>query len=295
MAKFLFSPAKINLGLRIVGRNSDQFHLLESIFFPLNFGDKIEISQAKKNIVTTIWDENAPVKSALPTAEQNIVTKLLNLVSGQWEIHITKKIPLGAGLGGGSSNAGTVLKYFVQEKIVTQSDALKIAARLGADVSFFLETKPCWVTGVGENCLPLSLDQSTFSKLAVALVLVPEHCDTKKIFTLYKASEKPFSSTTRCPTNKSEFESYLTSAVNDLQDCVVTSSPLIHDVIETLCSSPNKFYSLSGSGSTCYSLYDSLDDCEIKVKELSKSLRKIGCKTVIATILHDGTQLDYFT
>lgn len=292
MAKILFSPAKINLGLSILGRNEEEYHLLESIFLPLDFGDQIEVAPSKKNLVTVAWSESAEQKCTLPDEENNIVTNLLKNLSSSWEIKITKKIPLGAGLGGGSSNAGTLLRYFVSEKIVPAGEARTLARKLGADVSFFLNPTPSWVTGTGENCRRLEISREAWQNLHALLVLIPEHCDTRQVFTSYKNAKVPFSNPKPAPETEAELYAYMQSAVNDLEQGVMMHSPVISEVLSLLRSTTNKFCSLSGSGSTCFALYDSRKNCEISVKELSNSLRKIGCKTVIAKILHDGSQHD---
>ena len=111
----LKSPAKVNLGLQIVGRRSDGYHLLESLFWPLNFCDDIEIEPAPSNSVELLWTSDAPVPfPSLLQNEGNLVGKLMLGHFGwkpknPWRIVIRKRIPLGGGLGGLSSNVGTVL------------------------------------------------------------------------------------------------------------------------------------------------------------------------------------------
>jgi len=286
VAKLLNSPAKINLGLRILGRNLDNYHLIESIFLPLDFGDQIEISPSKTNSVSIVWDESAPIKSPLPNESENIVTKLLSHLANKWEIIIRKKIPLGAGLGGGSSNAGSILKYFVSQSLLNEAEAHQIAIKLGADVPFFLNPKPSWVSGIGEKCTALPLSKKLWNDLSLLLVLIPEHCNTKQVFTEYKNSKTPFSQPSVMPVDENIMRLFIQSTANDLEAVVAKNSTVISQVLMLLRSTPYKFCSLSGSGSTCFAMYQSKTDCELIVKELSNSLRKIGCKTVTAKILH---------
>ncbi len=281
MAK-LFSPAKINLGLGIVGRRSDGYHLLQSLFAAIDFGDEIFIEAAPKTTVGLEWAESALVTSDLPSVENNLVTRLLSEIPSQWKIQIKKQIPIGGGLGGGSSNVGTLLKYFVSLDLISKTDALGIAKKLGADVAFFLESQSCWVTGIGEHCSPVKAPLHG----SVLLVLVPESCPTQTIFKNYRDLNQPFSSSRISPQSASETLDYLKIATNDLEDSVCAHSPKISGVLKLLRSSSNNFCGLSGSGSSCFLLSPYQEDCEENFKELSISLRKLGCRTVNTKILH---------
>lgn len=246
----------------------------------------MEISPSLKNKVFVEWSDSALMKSPLPKEEENIVSKLLSYLPSQWEVKIKKNIPLGAGLGGGSSNAGSLLKFFVETKVLDKEEAKRIAVKLGADVPFFIEALPSWVTGIGENCSPLKIEKKIWETFSVLLVLVPEHCDTKKIFTHYKMNQTPFSLPTCCPEDRKQLEHYIPNAKNDLEETAASLFLSIRDALIMLRNTPHEFSGLSGSGSTCFALYSSKEECEKNVKELSNSLRKIGCKTVIAKILH---------
>lgn len=281
----IFSPAKINLGLSIIGRDSKQYHLIESVFLPLDFGDEISIAPASETSVSMSWHPEAPIPSELPTEKENLVSRLLPHIPGHWRVGITKKIPLGAGLGGGSSNAGSVLKYFISQGVISKEKALSLASQLGADIPFFLEATPAWVTGIGENCSPLKLPKEC-REWEVLLVLSSEHCETKKIFSLYRDSKSPFSPSKTPPFHPSQFPQYVTLAKNDLQETVMTQSSGIKQTIELLQKTPNEFCGLSGSGSTCFAVFSPQQFSGEKAKDLSQSLRKLECKTVNAKLLH---------
>ena len=107
------SPAKLNLGLRIIGRRPDGYHHLESLFWPIDLADDLIVNEEEGEQSTIIWAEDAPMPVGnLPGPEQNLARRALSSTGGRGGVSIRKRIPLGAGLGGGSSNAATVLRYF---------------------------------------------------------------------------------------------------------------------------------------------------------------------------------------
>jgi 4-diphosphocytidyl-2-C-methyl-D-erythritol kinase len=147
------SPCKVNLLLNILGPRPDGFHELETVFHPVNLCDRLQFSRAARGVALTC---NQP---QLPTDASNLVhraaTQLLAAagIADGVRIHLEKHIPLAAGLGGGSSNAATTLlglnELFDQPLSLPQLHAL--AATLGSDVNFFLQSKPALATGRGEK------------------------------------------------------------------------------------------------------------------------------------------------
>ncbi|HEY3390444.1 MAG TPA: 4-(cytidine 5'-diphospho)-2-C-methyl-D-erythritol kinase, partial [Prolixibacteraceae bacterium] len=150
----LFPNAKINLGLNILRKREDGYHELETIFYPIGLKDGLEFIENKKNkIVFSSSGLSLDISS-----EENIVVKAYHLLSADHslpglDIHLHKVIPFGAGLGGGSADAAFLLKglndYFELGLFVSQLK--KYAVRLGADCSFFLENKPAFACGIGEQ------------------------------------------------------------------------------------------------------------------------------------------------
>lgn len=151
------SPCKVNLLLNILGKRPDGFHDLETVFHPVNLCDRLTFTQGGTGIQLTC---NNP---ALPTDASNLVhraaAKFLEAakISEGVRIHLEKRIPMAAGLGGGSGNAAVTLlglnELFGQPLTETQLHA--IAATLGSDVNFFLQSKPALASGRGERIEPL--------------------------------------------------------------------------------------------------------------------------------------------
>ncbi|MGI8964486.1 MAG: 4-(cytidine 5'-diphospho)-2-C-methyl-D-erythritol kinase [Limisphaerales bacterium] len=151
------SACKVNMLLNVLGPREDGFHELETVLHPINLHDTLTFEGIKNGIQFTCSDP------ALPTDSKNLVYRaarnFLNQVplSDGVKIHLEKKIPLAAGLGGGSGNAATTLlglnEFFNSPFSATQLQ--EMAAELGSDIPFFLQNKPALATGRGEKIQPL--------------------------------------------------------------------------------------------------------------------------------------------
>ena len=160
----IFSPAKINLYLRIVGKRPDGYHELETVMLPLAFGDQITLQSRKAGITLACDDPR------LPTDDSNLAVraaKALGTTKGA-RISLKKRTPLAAGLGGGSSNAATTMLGLDQLwKLNAPSDKLHtLAASLGSDINFFLAGGAALCRGRGEKIEPIPC------KLSAAILLV---------------------------------------------------------------------------------------------------------------------------
>ncbi len=160
----LETGAKLNLFLRVVGRRPDGYHELESIFHSLDFADDLDVAPRPGATIAVEMTSESGGAVAFPPAEENlayVAARRLQEVTGSErgaEIHIRKRIPLGGGLGGGSSNAAGVLAALDElwELGLQRSRLLEVAAEIGSDVPFCLDGgATCLVTGRGENLTPL--------------------------------------------------------------------------------------------------------------------------------------------
>jgi 4-diphosphocytidyl-2-C-methyl-D-erythritol kinase len=160
------APAKVNLGLRIVGRRDDGYHLLESLFVPIDFADEVELTL----VPTPPGVGASPVTLALesevdgvPAGGANLATRAAEtfLAAADWggaprpgvSLVLRKRVPAAAGLGGGSSDAGAVLRGLASlcPGVVAKDRLAGLALGLGADVPFFLDPRPALVRGIGER------------------------------------------------------------------------------------------------------------------------------------------------
>ena len=175
----LRAPAKLNLFLHVVGRRPDGYHLLQSVFALIDWCDDIAISASDHARITRTGG-----LPGLPP-DQDLVVRAARLLQREAgcsqgaQIHVTKHLPAGAGLGGGSSDAAAVLLGLnALWKLGLTRDALAaLGAQLGADVPFFVHGSNAWVEGIGEQITPLVLDPAWF-----CVIVPPVHVATADIF-----------------------------------------------------------------------------------------------------------------
>lgn len=153
----LISPAKINLWLRILAKRPDGFHELETRMCPINVTDDVLLSPGNDDRSSLSCSD-----PSLPVDESNLAMKALRSfetrtgIRKSWQIHLEKRIPHGAGLGGGSSNAASVLLGLNQlcDCPLSLTELCELAAQLGSDIPFFLYQTTCDASGRGENITP---------------------------------------------------------------------------------------------------------------------------------------------
>jgi 4-diphosphocytidyl-2-C-methyl-D-erythritol kinase len=173
----ILSPAKLNLFLHITGRrSSDGYHQLQTVFQLLDWGDELQFTPDHSGRITLETDA-----AGIPLEENLIVRAARSLQRGSLGVRITqqKRIPTGAGLGGGSSNAATTLLALnhVWELRLARDELQTLGAQLGADVPVFVGAHSAWAEGIGEILTPLDLPQRWY------LILVPDcHVSTAEIF-----------------------------------------------------------------------------------------------------------------
>jgi 4-diphosphocytidyl-2-C-methyl-D-erythritol kinase len=152
------APAKINLWLRILGKREDGFHAVETRMVPISMADEVVLEEQASGPVTLTCSD-----ASVPVDESNLALRALRAfedatgIRKGWKMHLEKRIPHGAGLGGGSSNAAAVLKGLNElcGNPLALERLLQIAASLGSDVPFFLHGTPCDATGRGEIVAPV--------------------------------------------------------------------------------------------------------------------------------------------
>ncbi len=285
----VISPAKLNLGLRIVGRRGDGYHLLESLFWPLELQDEMLLAPSESTSVRTAWANNALRPSLeLPPEQENLLYRaaIRALKSGKGlEMHLIKQIPMGAGLGGGSSNAGSFLRYLVDVGSLEQTSAEAIALELGADVPFFLNPTPAWVEGIGEKREPIVVAPEVTDGIHFLLVLPPVETPTPLLFGKYRRLGLPFAKTAQFPTNQKigwkELRTYLKSAENSLQGLAAMEAPVLGELLAKLDALPALYSGLSGTGSTCFAVFESEAAAKKGAKALQTFCRKNDCRSTI--------------
>ncbi|KAI5673502.1 hypothetical protein M9H77_13866 [Catharanthus roseus] len=187
----LFSPCKINVFLRITGKREDGYHDLASLFHVISLGDKIKFSLApsksKDRLSTNV--------SGVPLDDKNLIIKALNLYRKKtgtdnffW-VHLDKKVPTGAGLGGGSSNAATALWAANQFAggIASENDLQEWSSEIGSDIPFFFSHGAAYCTGRGE--VVQDIPSPIPSDIPMVLIKPPQACSTAEVYKRLRLEE----------------------------------------------------------------------------------------------------------
>ena len=258
MSEKLFSPAKLTKHLRITGVRSDGMHELESEMVSLSFGDTMEIGEGSG---IEILDDTAALSwlgshlISISTDESNLISRALNLVGERAMVRVFKRIPPGAGLGGGSSNAATVLRYFGAVEPVDK------AVLLGADVPFCIKGGRAIARGVGEILEPLPYLWESF-----VLLLSPFGVSTGEVYA-----------------NFDLMTSESNGAVNNLEPAAQSCEPRLIKSKMALQSLSGTEPTLAGSGST-YFISGTFADVELQ----SPPIERQGFR--YADVSVDGTR-----
>ena len=263
-----FPHAKINLGLSITSKRPDGFHNLETIFYPIPLREVVEIVPSPEpRFVPTGFE--VPGKEA-----DNLVIRAYKLLkknfpkTGDLDIYLHKAIPLGSGLGGGSSDAAAVLqlisRYFNLE--ISSSRLAGYALELGSDSPFFMQSSPCFATGRGEILEPVSLDLSGYS----LLLIHPEiRIETGWAFSAVKPGAPP------SDLKKSilgPVENWTATIRNDFEEPVFQVYPSLQKIKKKLYAAGTLYASMTGSGSTIYGIFKKGTVPVIEIEQAKQTL-----------------------
>lgn len=258
----LKSLAKINIGLKILCKRNDGFHDIETIFYPINLFDEIDIDikPSTKNTNSLIIQSDNP---HVPKDKSNICFKVIANFFRTFQIKtfhkikikINKKIPIGGGLGGGSSNAAVVLKYLIKYFNIdiskNKKNILTVASNTGSDVTFFLFSKPCYATGKGDK---ITLLNDFYVDYDILLITPSFNISSKWAYESLKLPndyrKNPILRDIKTfPKDLSVFE-------NDFEKVVFRKYPELDKIKNILSQNGAVFTSLSGSGSTIYGFFE---------------------------------------
>ena len=261
------SFSKLNLYLEIKKKLSNGYHEIDSLYVLTDIHDNLTFSPSNDISLIVNGDE----KSKLGETNKNIIIKTIKLIQETLKINkgvaitLDKKIPIAAGLGGGSSNAAVTIKECIKlwkpkEKIKINSN--DIAYKLGADIPFFLEGSSAIVGGIGEKIYPLNF----FPKLFALIVNPRLHISTKSVYSSYAG---PFIKNSNKFSNigqatKNSLLAYLNSRKNCLTNIVLQKEPIVGDVLDLLSQTHGvELVRMSGSGPTCFALYSNRKNMDI--------------------------------
>lgn len=258
-------PAKINLTLGVLGRRPDGFHELDSIVARLRLADRLAMAPRPDDLVTL-----ACAAPGVPTDHTNLVLRALRRLTQALgkpptglDIRLEKRIPTGAGLGGGSSDAAAAMALLNELWGLRWSPErlAELAAQIGSDVPLFLHGPVCRLRGRGERVEPLALRIEG----AAALVLPPIHCDTQAVYRALDDCGAPPSNHAAAASEAlarlapgAVLASRLSPLlVNDLLEPAFTVAPPLRALHAQLSERAGGNIAMSGSGSALYRLFDS--------------------------------------
>jgi 4-diphosphocytidyl-2-C-methyl-D-erythritol kinase len=258
----LFPNCKINLGLNIIRKREDGYHDLETVFYPIGLKDALEgIKSGVSSLVPSTRDEVLFSSSGLRVAGEvgdNLCVKAWHLLKKDFpdlpgmQMHLHKTIPMGAGLGGGSSDGAFALRLIndVCALNLSQEQLIHFALQLGSDCPFFILNKPCFATGRGEKMQPVELDLSQYH---FVLVNPNIHVSTAQAFSKITPEIPSRSIAEIIHLPVAEWKNYL---INDFEKTVSEHYPAIAAIKDELYKQGAIYASMTGSGSTVFGLFD---------------------------------------
>jgi len=214
MSDALEAPAKLTVSLRVTSVRDDGYHLLDAEMVTLDLADTLRFADGDSLTISG---------ADVPADDSNLVRRALALVGRTAEVHVDKRIPPGAGLGGGSADAAAVLRW-------AGVDDAALAARLGADVPFCVRGGRARVTGIGEIVEPLPFEDRTYT-----LVIPPFGCETAAVYRAWDDLGGPTADGT-----------------NDLEPAALHVEPRLAEWRDRLAEASGRAPMLAGSGSTWF-------------------------------------------
>lgn len=251
-----FPNAKINIGLNILGKRSDGFHNLYSCFYPVPWCDVLEIIESKRTSFSASGikipgDDN-----------ENLCLRAYELLASDFElppvnIYLHKVIPIGAGLGGGSSDAAFMLKLLNDkfELGISLENLEQYAGQLGSDCPFFIRNMPGIASETGKILQSHEMDLSEFN---IVLVNPGIHISTAEAYANVSFSTQPSGADDLF--NKKEISNWKDVLINDFESHLFILYPQLLAIKKSLYQLGALYASMSGSGSTVYGIFNNTID-----------------------------------
>ncbi len=281
----LLAPAKINLSLDIVGQNAAGYHLLETVMQSIDLADVIEVDLGStKNHFTHIL--LSCDNRQIPSDQRNTAWKAADLFFSHEkirpavkrgffvDIRITKRIPIAAGLGGGSADAAAVLLLLNQcfDSLLQPDDLVEIAVQTGADVPFCLRGGTAFCEGVGDRITPLP----SWPGLPVLLCCPNQALLTRDVFASYEKAvqsgdlnvKRPDLSKILDAIRKHDLKALAAATSNVLYPIAQNMYPKLAQMMEQMRQSGAILTQMSGSGPTLFALFERLEDCYTAKKRM---------------------------
>jgi 4-diphosphocytidyl-2-C-methyl-D-erythritol kinase len=277
------APAKINLFLRVVGRRPDGYHELDSVFLPISLHDRVTIAMRPDARASVILRCHG---AALPADERNLAARAAHAfltgfgIEAEVAIDLWKAIPVGAGLGGGSSDAGAVLRMLAALcRIDNPARLAEIALGLGADVPFFLNPAPARVGGIGERITPLPM----VLDLNLVVAVPPLEVSTADVYRALRPEHWSGPTTPGAMHALAEGRIERDLLVNDLAKPAMARWPAIATAEKLLREVGARAASMTGSGGGVFGIFDGAAQAEaaaIEVRRRAPDFRVYAVSTL---------------
>lgn len=250
----LYPNAKINIGLNIVKKLNNGYHDIESCFCPVSLYDIIEIKQGEKDHLSL---SGIKIDGEI---SNNIIVKALKIFNcnKKFRIHLHKNIPIGAGLGGGSSDGSSILNFLNSNfNKFNKKEILKESNKLGSDCPFFIHNKTQYVTGTGNNFEDINID---LSNKKIVIVDPRTSINTTKAFKNI-IPQKPKYHLKEILENEN-LDNWKKYIKNDFEEYAFSKIKILKKIKSNLNKLGAKYISLSGSGSCIYGIFKEKDISE---------------------------------
>lgn len=253
------APAKINLALHVTGRRPDGYHEIETLVAFTRFGDRVAVASAAE----TSFAITGPFAAGLPADGTNLVMRALAALRDAYpeqtqrplSITLEKNLPIASGVGGGSSNAAAALHALSAfwELDLTDAELSRIAAPLGADLPMCLAARPLVARGIGEKLSPAG----GFPALGLVLVNPNLPVSTAQVFRALARHDGQGLPPLPRAIDFHSLREWLDGTRNDLEPVARAIQPAIDVALRALVRAGAGFARMSGSGATCFALFDS--------------------------------------
>ena len=253
-----FPIAKINLGLNVVERRPDGYHNLETVFYPVNIKDALELTMMNTKFPSPVdCDIKVSNLNVEGDEQHNLVVRAYQLLKCDFpqmprvHAHLYKVIPTQAGMGGGSSDCAYTIRLLNEMFTLglTEQRMIDYAAQLGADCAFFILSRPSYAEGIGERLVPVSLDLSSYY---IGVVRPDIPVSTREAFSLIKPV-KP----AKCCRDVvlQPIETWRDELSNDFEQSVFALHPEIEAIKQRLYNLGAVYAAMSGSGSAVFGIF----------------------------------------
>lgn len=268
------APAKLNLFLHVTGRREDGYHLLQTLFRFIDLNDTLHFSLRKDGEVRRVNDiEGVPEEQDLCVRAARLLQKETGCALGV-NITVEKRIPMGGGLGGGSSDAATTLIALnrLWSLNLSRKRLMSVGLQLGADVPVFVFGENAFAEGVGEELQAYPLPEAWY-----VVLFPPVHVPTAKIFTHPELTRDSVSIIIRALS--------LQQCRNDLQSVVCSLYPEVADCIDELGKHGKAM--MTGSGACVFAEFESRNRAEAVLQQLPRDMHGVAVQGLSRHPLHD--------